>query len=1204
MKNLRKPLCVILAAIFILSAFSFSSAASVGETIDCLFTDANSASAVYGASGAAVSFNADEGALRVIASGSAPKASFPVNGLDSSYKYAVITARVNDTDSSGAFEGTIDLMNGGTVVSSSSFCYVRGYKYYSAAAKIDADASVNAVRITFFSGSASGDIMYLYGVSFCKTAEDAAAAAEQNSDAANGPVLSKYTESLLKTDSYVWEDYMIPYWDADLVINEAVYPLKNPDGSISDITLMYSPDRIVSVRSSTLAVEYKEGVDYELVNGKLRILLSGSIPCVKYTNHYFTTQKSNSYYMHEVNMNPYKYVRFEEGQSITRDQIAITYTHSDAWSSYIPENQGESLPNTLYKLEHGQNLKVIYFGDSITNGGNSTNELGMAPYAERWTKMFERKLNSLYPSANITYSNTSVSGGGWDGEDTEYAGYTHVYDSIVWNNPDLVIIALGTNDYQFYSVSDRNPHGKYSPESTNGIVSNVVGTIKSELPNCEIILVAPMISNPECFDPAFLDAYIEGYRDVASEYSGVVIADVNTVHKYLLTKKSYTDMSANNLCHINDMLARLYSHTILKTVTPANLSANYKYTAKNNLNYIVNLNNYFDVEQNEIRAIIADASSRIDAAAGFEDAMAISREARIAILAVKEKKDAVASRTDFENIIFDSAEKIQLFSSLTYVNLSYSTHETAAALKVTGANRDSRSTILFPADKPISASSDKYAVFTYKAPTSNSSGATTAQIYFCAGSVTAPSEDNMIPISIATDGQYHSAVIDLTSYSWWNGIIHRIRIDPFQNCAANDILYISSLCLCGTAEEAADIAELREQLANGTYTGGSSVVRFDNADALSNITPAYVLVYRCDINSDDRIDLKDVAALKKYLTRPNEYAHYAKRSDVNNDTFSDMKDIAFLKKVILGMAPIEQFYEVSPAFNVSFDSDELAANVTPSEKGHYLTLSADIDFDDPAYALLIYKATGTTGDTKIYFGNRVTTLTMQNVTLDVGGEYNSLLLPLPDGFDSGSITLDIENIEIDIDSFGFFELQKAANDYANSALWDRHSPIVYNENVTIEFTNEMMQNITYSNSANYSNDNGVLKLTVSSSKKDPYVYLDLSSLGISADQYKYLIYSYKVPESTSGMAVNGQLFFCSDGCPQPATKANSYFALTKNNNYVDKVIDITHETSFWSGNVIGIRIDFFANANAGDVCYVRSLTFCKTEEDVQTALGN
>jgi len=1200
LKSLRKTLCALLAVLMVLPLSCFHIAAA-DDAIEITFCDAASAASIFDVTSATAAFKAEEGAVNIKATGTAPAVSFPVAGFDPSYDYAVITYRLNDTNSAGAFEGTLALTDG-TATYSRSFSYIRGYKYYSTIIDIKDAESANTARLSVFSGSIAGDNIYLYGVSFCKTEAEAKSAANALALEANGPILSKYTESELKTDSYIWDDYMIPYWNTDLVINEGVYPLKEANGTIRDISLMYSPDRIISVRSSTLDVEYKEGVDYELVNGKLRILLTGSIPCVNYTDHYFTTQRGNSYRIR--NTNPARYVRFEEGRAIPLAQLAVTYTHTDEWEGFIPENQGESLPLTLSKLENGESLNFIYFGDSITNGGNSSGPtLNMAPYADAWTTMFEKKIRSLYPNANITFSNTSVSGGCWDNSDPTYAGYAHVYDSIVNNNPDIVMLALGTNDYQFASVGDPNQY-MYSPASTYEKVSYVIGTIKQNLPNCEIILVAPMFSNPECFDPDILDAYIEGYRDIASQYSGIVIADVNSVQKYMFQEKGrYTDMSANNLCHANDYFARVYAQVLLKTVTPEYLSENSKVLAKNRLNYITNINNYFTDQQNEIRNIIAAASAQIDAAATYEEMLDISRDAKLAILAVPDKKAVIIDSVDYKNIIFDNAQKAELFSSSTYVTVSYNSNETAIQLKATATNRDPHTTIVYPQAKALNASSHQYVVLTYKTPASNSASATTTQVYFSTGSVTAPSESQVINFTVERDGDYHSKVIDLSSCSWWSGKINQIRIDPFKTCSINDIMYISSLCLCSTAEEAEAVAENREARANGTYAGSSSVISFDTEEALSHITAPYVSILAGDANQDGKINAKDTLAIKKFISGITTSAVNDAYYDLNGDGKVNARDITMLKFIIAGIS--DYFYstakgsECDKVFNDTDNSAALSAG-----QGQYATFSADLNFESPACAVLIYKATGSP-NTTVYFGDHVETDASTTVTLDVASEYNSLIIDLPASYDSSSITIDVSNVNIEVDSFGFFEITSTATNYANGRLWERQSPVVYNENIEIKFDDDMMDNISYSNSAIYSNNSrGELTLTVSNAKTDPYVYLDLTSLGISANDYKYIVYTYKIPTSNSeNKGRNAQIFFCSSNAADPAEASSLKFDLSKDGAYHNQTVDLS-TASYWGGNVLGLRIDFFCDADPGDTSYIRSITFCKSEHDLQAALEN
>ena len=150
----------------------------------------------------------------------------------------------------------------------------------------------------------------------------------------------------------------------------------------------------------------------------------------------------------------------------------------------------------------------------------------------------------------------------------------------------------------------------------------------------------------------------------------------------------------------------------------------------------------------------------------------------------------------------------------------------------------------------------------------------------------------------------------------------------------------------------------------------------------------------------------------------------------------------------------------------------------------------------------------------------------------------------------------------------------------------------------------MLGHITNSNSCSYShNSSDELVLKVSSEKKDPWVYLDLTSFDISADEYKYIVYNYRLPTSDSAAVEKAQVFFCSDNNTAPKESASIMFDVTKNGQNVKKTLDLTSAT-YWGGDAIALRLDFFTNANVGDVCYLTSITFCKTYSDLQTALEN
>lgn len=1002
--KVKKLFSLLLAVLFVFPLACCAVKVS-GVTAKITFDTADSLSSVSNVKNAQITYVASERAIRVRATGNAPSFSFVPASDGIKYGMAVITYRVDGTNSSAAAEGTLTVSGvGGPSLVTKTFSYVKGYKAYSAIVNVSEVKSFQGATLTVFNECEAGDYAFIYSIEFTDSKSEAEQIAADNALSANGDVISRYTEAKLKTNAYSWEEYMVPYWSTDLITNEAVYPLCNADGTINDATLMFSADRIVSVRDSYLRTEYKEGVDYELVNGKLRILKTGSIPTVKYTDHYFTSQRSNSYKIR--NTNPARYVRFQEGPGIPSVQIAVTYTHSDAWSGFMPSHQGASLPNTLSKLENGNSLKIVFFGDSITNGGNSSGEIDMAPYAERWTVMFERELKRLYPGAAISCENTSVSGGSWSPEAVD-----NVQGSIVAKDPDLVVLALGTNDYQF----------QYSASKTYNSMSYVVDAIKNANPACEIILVAPMLSNPECFDPDLLDEYISGYRRKAAEYEGVVIADVNAVHKFLLTKKIYTDLSANNLCHLNDTLARVYGHVLIRTVTPDGASAKYKATASAMPDGYVTRKNYTEASLETIDGIIADAKAKINNAATFDEIMGALRDAKLALALVPNATDEIKAKTDYEKIVFDNAATLSLLSSTSYMQSSFSEEEGAVMFKSTSKNSDMRTTIVYPATKPVSASTNKYAVITYKVPAT--SGADTTQLFFCAGDVLSPAEAASVKFSPKKTGAFVSEVIDLSAMSWWKGRITRIRIDPFMTCAKGDVMYLYSLCLCPTASAASDAAVRMADAANGT-AGAFYVVDYSSQSAADTISSPLIDHFTGDVNLDGKVSLDDLPEMKKLLSGSNDYVVDSVLFDVNRDGLILLDDLQDMKKLLAGVGSSE--YVSDSCFGISSTYTGESVKLSPA-LGHYAVFTANGAACE--YAVLTYKADKAfKADYK--GGNNVTSAADGEVTFTPGDGVLFVMMKLPEKTDS--VTIDVGESSVEVLSFAMFEFAEDAAKYAEN----------------------------------------------------------------------------------------------------------------------------------------------------------------------------
>ena len=77
-------------------------------------------------------------------------------------------------------------------------------------------------------------------------------------------------------------NWLLPIWKDGIVYDESVLPMENAEGVLESIPMLYRMDKILSVRSADLQTDYHEGVDYELEEGRLKILPSGNIFAMKY----------------------------------------------------------------------------------------------------------------------------------------------------------------------------------------------------------------------------------------------------------------------------------------------------------------------------------------------------------------------------------------------------------------------------------------------------------------------------------------------------------------------------------------------------------------------------------------------------------------------------------------------------------------------------------------------------------------------------------------------------------------------------------------------------------------------------------------------------------------------------------------------------------------------------------------------------------
>ncbi|RYY32044.1 MAG: SGNH/GDSL hydrolase family protein, partial [Sphingobacteriaceae bacterium] len=203
----------------------------------------------------------------------------------------------------------------------------------------------------------------------------------------------------------------------------------------------------------------------------------------------------------------------------------------------------KTLPGTIKKLKNKQPLKIVFFGNSIETGCNSSGFMNEPPYMPSWPELIVHDLKQHY-AGKIDFNNQSVGGkiAQW--------GRDVVDTTVVPQNPDLVVIGFGMNDGTFGV-----PVQQYLDN-----IKAIMDAVLAKNPKAEFVLIATMLANPHAVQNNIQATYKAGLDKLAK--TGVVVADLTGVHAELLKYKSYQDMTGNNVNHPNDYLARWYAQYI------------------------------------------------------------------------------------------------------------------------------------------------------------------------------------------------------------------------------------------------------------------------------------------------------------------------------------------------------------------------------------------------------------------------------------------------------------------------------------------------------------------------------------------------------------------------------------------------------------------------------------------------------------------
>lgn len=351
--------------------------------------------------------------------------------------------------------------------------------------------------------------------------------------------------------TYDLDTYVLPIWEGDTVFYETAMFL----GETGECKLLYAPTKILGVYDYGLQKEYVEGVDFVLEGNVIKRLQGGSMPYANFEDIYAALPGQYEIAVEKSRCPDYvagrEYMTYGETDTYTKKQFAISYTHDDKWAGKVPQGKGERFPNTIKFLSKEKRLNVVFYGDSITTGCNSSGtDLGgnVPPYADSFPVMIQKKLQNIY-EATVGVRNVAV--GGW----ATVNGLDAFNERVLAEHADLMVLAYGMNDRG-------TPLDKYKE-----MIADMVCRFKKFNPDGEVVLVAPMLPNVETDWLKNQPLFAEKLYELEKEYPFVAVADMTQMHWDILsTGKRYRDMTGNNINHPNDFIARVYAQVILKTL--------------------------------------------------------------------------------------------------------------------------------------------------------------------------------------------------------------------------------------------------------------------------------------------------------------------------------------------------------------------------------------------------------------------------------------------------------------------------------------------------------------------------------------------------------------------------------------------------------------------------------------------------------------
>ncbi|WP_394793480.1 SGNH/GDSL hydrolase family protein [Armatimonas sp.] len=209
--------------------------------------------------------------------------------------------------------------------------------------------------------------------------------------------------------------------------------------------------------------------------------------------------------------------------------------------------QSRALSAVKKKLQTGGAFKIVSYGDSITAGGEASED------ALRFQWRWAASLGKKFPKAAITIEDLSLSGytsrQGIDWFDKKPEALRPVTTLGTCDKPDLVLVGFGMNDHN---------RGSAEPEVfKNNLVT--LAKLIQERKGASVVLFSAFPPNDDWHYGTHRMAQFAAATKQAASEAGCAYADVFSTWEWVLKRKDQPSLLGNNINHPNDFGHWLYA---------------------------------------------------------------------------------------------------------------------------------------------------------------------------------------------------------------------------------------------------------------------------------------------------------------------------------------------------------------------------------------------------------------------------------------------------------------------------------------------------------------------------------------------------------------------------------------------------------------------------------------------------------------------